>query len=456
MSLFLDRQHGGRELARKLSNLDIPEDAIVLGLARGGVPIAHEVAHILDLELDVFVVRKLGVPAQPELALGAIASGDVKVLNDSIVNVLGLTEEQIDRVADRERQELHRREMRYRGDREQPELSGRTVIIADDGLATGASMAVAIEAIKALNPAQIIAAVPVAPKRTCEEIREKVDQLVCLATPDPFFGVGAWYDDFGETTDEDVRRLLQNGYDLSDQELVDGKQGPATILPIDDYGQLVQVNTGTVTLEGNLHIPPGAQGIVLFAHGSGSSRFSPRNRYVAGVLQGFQMGTLLIDLLTSDEEAIDQRTRHLRFDIDLLADRLVGAVDWLTMNPNTQTFKIGLFGASTGAAAAMVAAAKRPDPVRAVVSRGGRPDLAGPALKDVRAPTLCLVGSLDLSVITLNEQAIEEIGAHQKQMGLIPGASHLFSEPGTLDQVANQAGKWFRRFLGDEARPAAR
>src|SRR5919199_4349145 len=166
--------------------------------------------------------------------------------------------------------------------------------------------------------------------------------------------------------------------------------------------RLVQVPAGAVTLEANLGVPAGAQGVVLFAHGSGSSRHSPRNRYVAGVLREAGLATLLMDLLTADEETIDLQTRRLRFDIGLLADRLVGATDWLAQNPDTHDLKIGYFGASTGAAAALVAAAERPDAVGAIVSRGGRPDLAGPALARVRAPTLLIVGGWDEPVIALN------------------------------------------------------
>ncbi len=219
-----------------------------------------------------------------------------------------------------------------------------------------------------------------------------------------------------------------------------------------DGARLVQVTAGPVQLEGNLNIPAGARGIVLFAHGSGSSRLSPRNRAVAHVLSNAGLATLLIDLLTPGEEAIDLRTRHLRFDIGLLAKRLVGATDWLTGNSATRRLRIGYFGASTGAAAALVAAAARPDVIGAVVSRGGRPDLAGAALPRVRAPTLLIVGGDDLPVIDLNEEALTQLGG-QKQLVIIPGATHLFEEPGALEEVANLAGRWFERYLAPSAEP---
>jgi putative phosphoribosyl transferase len=209
----------------------------------------------------------------------------------------------------------------------------------------------------------------------------------------------------------------------------------------------VRVSAGPVTLEGSLGIPNSAGGVVLFAHGSGSGRHSPRNRYVARVLREANLATLLIDLLTEDEEEVDLRTTRLRFDIGLLARRLVGATDWLVQNPDTEQLRIGYLGASTGAGAALVAAAERPDEVGAIVSRGGRPDLAGDALPLVKAPTLLIVGGNDEPVIGMNEEALARMRA-VKRLQIVPGASHLFEEPGALEEVARLATVWFARHLG--------
>jgi len=210
----------------------------------------------------------------------------------------------------------------------------------------------------------------------------------------------------------------------------------------------VQIQAGSVTLEGNLVLPEEAHGVVLFAHGSGSSRHSPRNRFVAQKLQDAGLATLLIDLLTLDEETVDIHTAHLRFNIDLLAERLVGATDWLTQHAQTADLPIGYFGASTGAAAALVAAAERPDIVAAIVSRGGRPDLAGEALRHVQAPTLLIVGGHDEPVIDLNREAFEQLSRiEDKQLVIVPGATHLFEEPGALEKVARLAADWFTRHL---------
>ncbi len=210
--------------------------------------------------------------------------------------------------------------------------------------------------------------------------------------------------------------------------------------------RLVKVSAGLVTLEGNLGMSKDSRGIVLFAHGSGSSRHSPRNRFVAQVLRKSGLATLLIDLLTAEEEAVDIHTAHLRFDIGLLAKRLIGATDWLVQNPETRRLRIGYFGASTGAAAALVAATERTDIVGAVVSRGGRPDLAGPALHHVKAPTLLIVGGNDLPVIDMNREALEQLRS-EKELVIVPGATHLFEEPGTLEEVARLATDWFVRHL---------
>jgi putative phosphoribosyl transferase len=213
--------------------------------------------------------------------------------------------------------------------------------------------------------------------------------------------------------------------------------------------RLVRIEAGSVLLEGNLSLPEGTRGIVLFAHGSGSSRLSPRNRHVAKLLNQARLATLLVDLLSPEEEAVDLRTAQLRFNIGLLAERLVGITDWLVKEPDTRPLRIGYFGASTGAAAALVAAAERPKMVRAVVSRGGRPDLAGPALAHVEAPTLLIVGGDDLLVIELNRAALAQLRS-EKRLVIVPGATHLFEEPGALDEVARLAREWFERYLAWE------
>jgi pimeloyl-ACP methyl ester carboxylesterase len=211
--------------------------------------------------------------------------------------------------------------------------------------------------------------------------------------------------------------------------------------------QQVRLTADSVSLAGDLCVPPRATGTVLFAHGSGSGRFSTRNRFVAHRLQESGLATLLIDLLTEQEEAADRFTAHIRFDIPLLAERLVGAVEWLKRDPRTALLPIGCFGASTGGGAALVAATRLPERIAAVVSRGGRPDLAGAALPQVKAPTLLIVGGDDVAVIGLNEEALEQLGSPIKRMVIVPDATHLFEEPGKLEEVARLAADWFVKHL---------
>jgi putative phosphoribosyl transferase len=427
---FPDRAQAGRALAEKLAAFSNRPDVAVLGLPRGGVPVAFQVAQRLNVALDVFLVRKLGVPGHEELAMGAIATGHVCILNDNIIQSLGIGQDVIDQAIARERRELEEREGAFRLGHPL-ELRGRVVILVDDGLATGASMRAAVAAVRERHPARVIVAVPVSSRETFKEFKQQADEIVCVQTPAQFEGVGQWYEDFSQTSNEEVRALLEQGANFG--------RDFTRPTPVEDA---VHLPVGNALLEGDLNVPAGATGVVLFAHGSGSSRRSSRNRTVAAAFRLAGLGTLLFDLLSAEEEAVDARTMRLRFDIALLAERLVGAVDWMGNRAELRNLPLGLFGASTGAAAALVAAAQRPAKVGAVVSRGGRPDLAGVALPNVQAPTLLIVGGSDPEVLALNRRAQRELRC-EHELAIVPGATHLFEEPGTLDQAARLAGAWF-------------
>jgi putative phosphoribosyl transferase len=446
--LFRDRRHAGRILAQRLLSYAGRPDVVVLGLPRGGVPVAYEVARALRAPLGCFLVRKLGVPGHEELAMGAVASGGTIVVNDEAVQGLQIPDPIVERAAAIELEEISRRERLYRGALPPPPVTGRTVIVVDDGLATGATMRAAIEALRQKAPAGLIVAAPVAARETLEQLAPLVDELVCLGTPEPFFAVGQWYENFEQVADEEVRALLER----AGEELA---RPPAPPRRVRDRGgeieRSVEIPARGALLLGDLTVPPGASGIVIFAHGSGSSRHSPRNQFVAQALARNGFATLLLDLLTLEEEEEDRETGRLRFDIGLLAERLVGATDWVAEMPATRKLPIGYFGASTGAAAALIAAAERPLEVRAIVARGGRPDLAGPALYHVRAPTRFIVGGNDPVVLDLNREALDKLGAH-KRLDIVPGATHLFEEPGALEQVAEHAIEWFAAHLSAEKR----
>jgi putative phosphoribosyl transferase len=449
--MFTNRRDAGRRLGQALHRFRGPE-TVVLGLPRGGVPVAAEVAAGLGAPLDVIVVRKLGVPYQPELAMGAVGEGGVTVLGHEVLDHLHVSEVELAAVADRERAVVRERAHRFRPGREALSLEGRIAVVVDDGIATGATARAACAVARAAGAATVVLAVPVAPQGCGAEHWPEVDDFVCLERPAWFHAVGQFYDDFSQTTDDEVAALLRlaaaTAPAVPETPEGDGRPTPpgdtvrhlAPEHPTDD--REVRVPVGDVDLAGHLTVPAGARGVVLFAHGSGSSRHSPRNRYVASVLQDSGLGTLLFDLLTPEEEA----HRGNVFDIDLLARRLVDATAWLHAQPSAQHLPVAYFGASTGAAAALAAAAERPDRVAAVVSRGGRPDLAGAALEQVQAPTLLVVGSRDDMVLELNRRAQRRLRC-ESRLSVVQGATHLFEEPGTLAQAARLARDWFLTHL---------
>jgi putative phosphoribosyl transferase len=526
---FLDRSDAGRRLANRMLHLR-GKDVVVLALPRGGVPVAAEVALALGAPLDVIVVRKLGVPVQPELGMGAIGEGDVRIINPEVVAITHVTDAEIAAVERRERAELDRRARRFRGDRPRTPLAGRTAVIVDDGIATGSTARAACQVARAQGAARVVLAVPVAPPAVCAALAADADEVICLETPGHFLAIGEWYRDFSQTGDREVVSLLRaaaergpagaahqagaarpaaasGAADRPDPGAgpaspvggpmppagapapptggpaspagapappTDGPASPAggpapptaglaspaggpaspaegppplaggraPALATAPWGGEVVIAAGSARLAGHLSTPGGGAGMVVFAHGSGSGRRSPRNRFVADVLATAGLGTLLFDLLTAEEE----QDRANVFDIGLLASRLGAVTRWVHNQPALAAARVGYFGASTGAAAALWAAAEPGAEVAAVVSRGGRPDLAMPRLAAVQAPTLLIVGALDDVVLGLNREAQRHLRC-ENQLAVVPGASHLFEEPGTLEQAAGLARDWFTRYL---------
>ena len=436
---FLDRAEAGKRLASLLTGqlmIERGAGTVVLGLPRGGIPVAYEIARALGAPLDVILVRKIGLPAQPELAMGAIGEDGVRVVNDDVVDAEHISDLQFAAVEERERAELGRRAERYRAGLPRVPLTGKTAIVVDDGIATGSTARAACQVARAHGAARVVLAVPVAPPASIGALASVADEVVCVEEPEPFLAIGQWYQDFAQTGDEEVVDLLRQSGRAESGKAQAGAEDRA---PAD---RDVIVLAGSVPLPGRLAIPAGARGVVVFAHGSGSSRSSPRNMFVAGALHVVGLGSLLFDLLTPEEEA----DRANVFDIGLLASRLAAATTWLRGQPGLQEARVGYFGASTGAAAALRAAAEPGSGIAAVVSRGGRPDLAGTALGAVRAPTLFLVGGLDHRVLELNQAARAQLRA-ESQLVVIPGAGHLFAEPGTLEQAASLARDWFAHYL---------
>jgi len=450
--LFTDRADAGRQLAARLEHLR-GEPVVVLGLPRGGVPVALEVAQALGAPLDVIVVRKLGVPYQPELGMGAVGEDGVRVINREVVRAARVPADELAAVQAREQARVDARAARYRACRAREPLAGRTAVVVDDGIATGSTARAACQVARAHGAARVVLAVPVAPRGWQARIAGAADELVCVHTPGDFFAIGQFYADFSQTTDDEVIACLQRAAaeasrptavtTAADPPAPDGELPGAR-------GEEVEPAAGEVRLAGYLTVPEDAAGIVVFAHGSGSGRYSPRNRYVARVLTEAGLGTLLFDLLTPEEEL----DRANVFDIGLLARRLTEVTGWLRSQPRAAGAAVGYFGASTGAAAALWAAAEPGAGIAAVVSRGGRPDLARPRLAAVPAPTLLIVGGNDDVVLDLNRRAQAELHC-ENHLAIVPGATHLFEEPGTLAAAAALARDWFVSHLTRSRHPVA-
>ncbi|MFF8728462.1 phosphoribosyltransferase family protein [Streptomyces sp. NPDC015171] len=423
---FSNRLEAGRRLGARLEYLR-GQDVVVLGLPRGGVPVAAAVAEALDAPLDVCLVRKLGVPHQPELGMGAIGEDGVRVINQEVVRGTGVPRHDLARVEEDERRVLQERAGRYRGAAPAVPLAGRTALVVDDGVATGSTARVACRIARARGAARVVLAVPVAPADFARRLGGDADELVCLDTPWDFSAVGQFYADFTQVGDDEVTACLRRA-DSRHRHTAGAGSGDRE----------VTVRAGFVGLGGRLTVPEGATGVVVFAHGSGSSRHSPRNRFVAEGLRRAGLGTLLFDLLTDREEA----DRGNVFDIALLAGRLLDATRWLREEPDAEGLAVGYFGASTGAAAALWAAAEPDARPAAVVCRGGRPDLAGPRLDEVTAPTLLVVGGADELVLELNRDARSRLHC-ENRLEVVPGATHLFEEPGALERVTEAARDWF-------------
>ncbi|NUS72703.1 MAG: phosphoribosyltransferase [Corynebacteriales bacterium] len=417
--MFIDRKDAGQQLASRLGEFR-RDDVVVLGLPRGVVKVAAEVAQALDAPLDVIVVRKLGAPSQPELGVGAVGEGGVRVINKDVKRLMGVTDAELATIERAETIRVRRRAARFRAGRGPASLSGRTAVLVDDGVATGSTARAACHVARAMGAERIVLAVPVASPDVVELLRTDADEVICVRQPPSLGSVGQWYDDFRQVTDDDVVELLS--------------QKPMRVSD-------ARIDIGEVTLLADMAMPVNATGIVIFVHGSGSGRRSPRNVHVANVLNDAGIGTLLFDLLT-EEEAAD---RSNVFDIVLLAQRLIGVTRWVRAQLGSEV-RIGWFGASTGGGAALWAAAEPSADVAAIVSRGGRPDLAADRLGAVRAPTLFIVGGNDEVVLRLNRGAAARMNC-PNELSVVPGATHLFEESGTLAEMTERARDWFVQHL---------
>lgn len=422
---FKDRQQAGVILANMIFEKCRRKNPIVVAIPRGGVPVAQPIAYLLDAPLTIIAAKKIGAPSNPEFGIGAVSEDGQVWMDYSEILGIKIEQSEIDRSVEKSIEEMKRQTKVFQHYLKPVNFHGRVVVLVDDGLATGATMLAAIRSLKARGAVEIIVAVPLASEEGLALVKSEVHRVYSAYTPGYFTAVAKWYDDFSPVNDRQVIEILKTVNQTSGKKVSTHE---------------VQIRANGVTLSGELSRPVDCKAWIIFAHGSGSSRKSPRNIEVSKKLNEAGFGTLLFDLLTENEAKV----RSTVFDIDFLSQRLVQATRWLRSRPEWEYKPIGYFGASTGAGAALQACSMSEPNIFAVVSRGGRPDMAK-QLKSVTCPVLLIVGGEDRQVIELNRSA-QYLLPHSK-LAIIPGASHLFEEPGALDQVMVFAKEWFEKKL---------
>lgn len=437
-TLYRDRHHAGVLLAKCLTT-QASRRPLIVAIARGGVPVAAAVASELGAELDVMVVQKLGVPGHPYISAGALSSRGASSINHKALGGFGISPVALDRVLDKERLVLAQQEREIRGSALPRAVEGRLVIVVDDVVMTGTTLHTAIAALRAAGAREIVLATPAGNDAALESLRGEADEVVCPSVRGRLHALSEVYEDATAVSASYAHEAYQRF-------VLEHSRPAASSAPAIQVD--VPIAVGNVRLAGTLTIPAEATALVAFLHGSGSNRFSPRNRRVAAALAQAGFATLLFDFLTGEEQAVDGVTHELGSDLGLLGKRAIGVLDWLATEPRTAQLPVVLFGASSGAAVGLLAAAERPKRVRSIVSRGGRPDLAEEVLGRVTTPTLLLVGSEDHAVLELNRMAARRLGGPHLLL-VVPGATHLFAEPGALDAVVDYTLQFLNEWLPD-------
>ncbi|MFD6952905.1 phosphoribosyl transferase [Nocardiopsis sp. TSRI0078] len=432
---FADRSEAGRRLAERVRPFAV-NDPLVLALPRGGVPVGAELAERLDADFDVLMVRKIGLPGRPELGVGAIAEDGRVLYDDLALARMHVPRQALSDTVAAERDELDRRRRVYRGERPAPRIAGRDCVVVDDGVATGGTARAALRMIRQAGPAQLVLAVPVASPEAVELLREEADALVVLSAPDNFRAVGEWYREFDQLSDGRVTEILAER---------------AHTRPPPDTARGVRVRAGQVYLDGDLTVPADLHGAVVMASEEG--RGDQRWRSVSTVLQRAGYATLVLDLLTGQERSSEGggsgsgAPEDGGVGTDVLGERLRAAVTWLRRAADAADEPLGVLASGGAAAAALVTAAEQPRDVAAVVVHGGRIDLAGDSLPQVRAPVLVLLEGEDSFVRELGEWARGRMGG-PTDLRVMAGAERLLGDSGEWRRVASEALDWFDLHLG--------
>lgn len=438
---FSDRAEAGRLLSRKLLE-QIPglneSRPVVVAIPPGGVPVGVEVARALDASLDIAIIRKLN-------GFGAVSEDEFYWVDPGFRRSPGISVERLESALVREAEEVRREVEAYRGGHPPIDVEDSVVVLVQDAIVTGIAARAAAHVLHGRGAHRIVLAAPVCPPAAIQALMSEdvIETVVAVDSPDHLDSAEEWYEELRRFTDDDIRRALSEARRVHHLSLMKATRRAGTA-----GSRSFRIRSERGPLEGILDLPAQAKGIILFAHGSGSSRLSPRNRAVAEWLNRAGFATLLFDLLTMEEAD----NRDLVFDIGLLSRRLRLAIQSVRSDPELSRLPMGLFGASTGAAAALRAAAGDAQ-IGAVVSRGGRPDLTGPDASKVGAPVLLIVGGNDVPVLEMNRQMLDELP--NSELEIVPGATHLFEEPGTLERVSQLAAEFFNRHLAPAARARA-
>lgn len=445
-TLFRDRFEAGLSLAEAVAKLNLHHPH-VFAIPRGGVIVGAQISQALKCPLHVLVAQKIATPGYPELSMGAIAEGGVSTRDLWVQKLMRATQSEIELATSVARLEQKRRARRYQPFRHARSIAGHTAVLVDDGIASGATVRAAIQALRTRKPEAIVLASPVGSPHTIAALSELVDHVVVLRMPDTFRNVSSCYLNFNSVHEQDVLRALSTSYDPCQSALInDDTRDFKPTLRQPASGTLILLNVSGGPVSAEFSAPKDAWAAVVFAHGSGSSRESPRNRYIAQQLRRAGMATLLMNLLT-DDEAAQSGGSLLDFNIDLLDLRLRDAISWLRTQSASAHLPVAIIGSSVGAAAAMRTARQAPDLVKGVVCRSGRLDLAMEDIPFVKTPVLLIAGQEDGLTVFLNRNARAVFHADHASLVTIPGASHLFDEPGSLQHFISLTKIWLRKNL---------
>ncbi len=444
---FTDRTDAGRRLAQALAPFE-DKNPLVVALPRGGVPVGYEVARALGAPLDVLVTRRLTTPEDQETGFGAIGPGGVRYLDSARIQDLGITDRQLEALAADASAEVEARSRCFRGTSRPLSVRNRIVILVDESITDGSTARLAARILRSLGPKRLILATPVAPPGTLEALRDEVDGLVFLISPEEVGDLGQWYREHPTITDGDVEAYLHRAHKDLERLAERGRRPPEVRVehPEPMAQRAVKIKLGGTTLNGLLAIPEHAQGLVLFGHSSGSNRYTPRNQQLAEKLRETGLATLQVDLLTPGEAAEDVRTQRFRSDIQTLSRRVSGIVDWLAAHPAAKVLPVAFHGTGTSAALGVVAARQRPGRVQALIACSGRMDLVQATLDELDVPSLLIVGEEDTETLEINRHALQALRG-PAELVLVPETGPIFEAPEVTERMADSIADWCRQHL---------